>query len=322
MSGVMHFGEQFGDKFNAAGASTPSIPSEKSKPVSGHVGPTGPQMPPAYPSTSDSLHTWAGDFRSSDGTASGLRDESFWRRVGAAAFQFTFISFITGFITFLAFVVTKENGTFTQIHYSLIVGLSAALQLILSQASGKFFGAPMLAFEIWMEHYSTYVHAPFYRIIYWLAMTAAKLVGYAGAGGLVWALQASNAATHAGLPTVQPLVPSIWWAAALQMLGTFAIRWTSLHVYYNPEAASDANQSNAPLLVGLVTFLATYITLPYTEGGFDFERYLVLSIWSGYWISTGWIYAAGEIVGSGAACGLWWPIYRTTRIGASSPKQE
>lgn len=291
----------------------------KSKPISGTVYPTGPQMPPAYPAASHSLHTWAGDYRRSNGTATGLKDNEFWKRAGADGFKLTIINFITGYIAFQAYVTTKENGSFLELQYSLIVGIAVALNLILSQASVHHLGAPMHAFELWMEHYSTYIHGPFYRIIYWLILVGARLVGYGAAAGFVWGIQVSNAATHAGLPVVNTGI-SIWWAFFTQVMGSLAIGWTFLHMYQDPSASSDANQSNAPVVVGAVVAVVTYLTLAYTEGGFDFERYIACSVWSGFWPEDGWVYAAGPTAGYAIAAAFWYPIYRETRtnIGEKS----
>lgn len=293
----------------------------KEKAVGGMVTPTGPQMPPNYPSPTHSLHTWAGDYRSSDGSAPGLRDESFWKRTGIAAFQMTLINAFTGLLTMMAFIVTKQNGTFNDIQYSLIAGLAFALNLALSQAIVHYPGVALNTFEIWLEHYSTYVHAPFYRIIYWIALLVARLGGYSAAATFVWGLQVDNTVTHAGLPVVAVGL-SLWWAFFIIMFGCMAIYWAFLHMYYNPEASSDANQTNAYWVVGLVVFIVTYITLPYVEGGFEPERYIACSLLSDYWISTGWVFVAAPFSAGAAITGLYYSIYRTTKIGELAEKSE
>lgn len=293
----------------------------KDKAIGGMVTPTGPQMPPNYPSTSHSLHTYVGNYRSSDGSAPGLRDESFWKRTGTAAFQMTLINAFTGLLTMMAFIVTKENGTFNDIQYSLIVGIAFALNLVLSQAIVHYPGVALNTFEIWLEHYSTYVHAPFYRIIYWIALLVARLGGYSAAAVFVWGLQANNAVTHAALPVVAVGL-SLWWAFFIIMFGCVVIYWAFLHMYYNPEASSDVNQSNAAWVVGFVAFVVTYITLPYVEGGFEPERYIACSLMSDHWISTGWVFVAAPFSAGAAVSAIWYSIYRTTKIGEPAEKSE
>lgn len=314
---------QFRDPYNSA--KEPVTPKDKSTKIAGMVTPTGPEMPPVYPSTTHSLHTWAGSWRDSDGTKEGLRDNSFWKRLGIAAFQMTFINFFTGLIALIAWVVTKENGTFNDIQYSLIIGFSVALNLILSQAIVHYPGAMLHAVEIWLEHYSKYIHAPFYRIIFWLAMVGARLVGYGAAAGFAWGLQVNNAVTRAGLPIITPAGATLGlgWTFSLCMFAAAFVYWAFLHMYYNPEAASDVNQSNAPYVVGITAFIATYITLPYIEGGFEFERYLVCSVWSGFWPSNGWVFAAGPAAAALVVTFLYYCLYRTTMLsGASGVKSE
>lgn len=293
----------------------------KAKSLDGSAYPTGPQQPPAYPEPNHSIHTKAGGYERSNGSTPGLRDELFWQRAAADGLKLTFISFITAYITNMAYIVTKENGTFTQLQYSLFVGLAVTLQLWLSNASVHYLDPLMQAYEIWMKHYSTYILAPFYRVIYWLILLGARFAGYIAAAYFAFFIQVDNTVTHAGLPVVAVGL-SLWWAFFIQVIGCLAIGWAFLHAYWNPSAASDVNQSNGHLLVGATFAIVTYLALPYTEGRFDFVRYITTAIASRRWDETGWVYAAGPAGGFGLAALFWYWIYRETHLMMSNIKSD
>jgi hypothetical protein len=282
-------------------------------PLAGLVTPTAAESPNSYPSVHHSLQTHVGNYAGSKATAGGLRDENFWKRAAVAGLQTTFASFVACFITNLAYVVTKQNGTFNDITYSLLVGLSVGLQLYLTNGSVHYLGCIPHALEIWMEHYSTYIVGPFYRIILWLILLGARLAGYTGAVLLVWDIQANNAVTHAGLPLYDG-VTNFWHASFLGIIAFMAVFWVFLRSYNDPDASSDVNRSNAPMNVALTAFVMCYLTLPYIEGGFDFERYVISALFSGFWQPEGWLFAVGPVGGTLVTGLYWYWVTRTTKI--------
>ena len=263
----------------------------------------------AYPSQRNSLHTLVRDrINPQPGTK-----PNFWERTAYTGLVLLLVTYLVSFATNLSYVIVQEKAIPFGLEYAIIAGLSVALQLYITLPIIHRMDGVLQIFEIWFEHYSLNVPAIWQRLLFWFICMVVDLGAQCLAAWSVWAIQVDNAVTFAGLPTV---VGNEWRAAGILLACYTLIYWVFYHSFYNPEAASDANNSNAPVMVGLAFAVGTYISSPYTGGGLSFTRYIASSIISGHWPVEGWVYAASALVGAGLASLFFYFVTRTTKDGS------
>lgn len=273
----------------------------------------GPSDTVEYPETMDSLYTMIRDkINNRYATLAGTQP-NFGERTAYVALILLLITYMTSFLVFLARVVTIEKGIPFGLEYALICGLAAALQAYITLPYIHRQDGILQLFEIWMKHYSLNMPLIWQRIIFWVVCMIASLGANVLAAWSVWAIQFDNAVTFAGLPLV---VGNMWRAFGILLVGYSLIYWVLFHAFYNPEAASDRNNSNAPIMLGIVTTAVTYVAVPFTGGGFSFEQYLATSIISGNWDIDGWVYPAASFGAGILIAVVFYTVARTTKDGS------
>ncbi len=298
---------QWGDEKKANPAlKVPSVP------VAGpFVTVRGPADSSAYPETRHSLFTMVRDVINRP--VEGGAKPNFWERTAFVGLVLLFINYLVAFATNLAYVVVQEKATTFGIEYSVVAGLSVAAQLYLTTAFIHRKDGVLQLAELWMNHMSINMPVVWQRLVHWLACMVMALAAEYLAALSVHSIQVNNAVTLSGLPTV---VGNEWRAFGILIVCYVMIYWVMLHAYYNPEAASDANNSNAPIMVGLTVAIATYISTPYTGGGLSFERYIGSSIAADFWPTNGWVYAAAPAAATLFVYVAFYWVGRTTKDGS------
>lgn len=276
------------------------------------VGLRGASDTRAYPESMNSLHTLVMTRINNPGAPG---KPNFWERSAYAGLILLVVTYLVSFLTNLAYVVVQERGYTFGIEYPLIAGLAVAIQLYLTIAITHRIDGVLQLVEIWMGHYSRNTPVVWQRLMFWVICMVVTLGGQTLAAWSVYAIQFDNSVTFAGLPTV---VGNEWRAVGILTVGYTLIYLVFLHSFYNPEAASDKNNSNAPLFVGLTVTAVSYISVPYTGAGYSFERYIASSIISGFWPESGWVYAVSAGFAAILSGIVFYTMHRTTKDGESS----